>query len=163
MLSIKIVEYITQQVTNSHPEFDPIFIAAVVWAIFTVFSKPVLKEVRPLIFTAWATLYGWFFLLILALFVDIEYFNLSAMQSIDFNIYLSLIYLGILAGAFGNIVFNTTIKKIGSTNTAIFVNLVPVFGLLFSAILLSENFSLWYIVSFIMIVIGVYLVNKNRN
>ncbi len=138
-----------------------IFMASLIWATFTVFSKPVLKQVKPMIFTAWGSIYGWIVLVVLALVVDFDYLTADTFVNLDTNVYLGLIYLAILAGAVGNIVFNGTIKKIGSSNTAIFVNFVPVFGITFSVILLGEAFSLWYLVSFVLIVTGVTIVNRN--
>jgi len=138
-----------------------IFMAALTWAMFTVFSKPVLKEVKPMIFTAWGTIYGWIVLLVLALIIDFEYIKHDTFVNLDINVYLGLIYLAILAGAVGNIIFNSTIKKIGSSNTAIFVNFVPVFGLTFSVLFLGEIFSIWYLVSFVLIVTGVTIVNRS--
>ena len=137
-----------------------IFLASLTWAIFTVFSKPVLKEVKPMIFTAWGTIYGWIVLVVLALVVDFDSLDLETFINLDMNVYLGLIYLAILAGAVGNIIFNSTIKKIGSSNTAIFVNFVPIFGITLSVIFLGELFSLWYLVSFVLIFTGVTIVNK---
>lgn len=138
-----------------------IFMASLTWAIFTVFSKPVLKEVKPMVFTAWGSFYGWVVLVALALIVDFDYLVADTFVNLERNVYLGLIYLAILAGTVGNIIFNTTIKKIGSSNTAIFVNFVPVFGITLSVLFLGELFSLWYLVSFVLIVTGVTIVNRN--
>jgi drug/metabolite transporter (DMT)-like permease len=138
-----------------------IFMASLTWALFTVFSKPVLKEVKAMVFTAWGTIYGWIVLVVLALFVDFEYLTADTFVDLEMNVFLGLIYLAILAGAAGNIIFNSTIKKIGSSNTAIFVNFVPVFGITFSVLFLGELFSLWYLVSFVLIFTGVTIVNRN--
>ena len=46
-----------------------------------------------------------------------------------------LVYLGVFAAAIANTLFSSGIQKIGPTQTAIFVNMVPVVGVLSSVLL----------------------------
>lgn len=139
-----------------------IFLAALVWALFTVLSRPLLKQIKPLTFTAWTTVYGWIFLLISTLIVDIEYFSFEQLKSIPTDVIWALMFLAVVAAVYGNIAFNTGIVKIGPSKTAIFVNFVPVFGVFFSVLLLSDEFSMWYFLSFFLIIIGVLIINKEK-
>ena len=52
-------------------------------------------------------------------------------------------------------------KKIGPTKTAIFVNTVPLIGVLSSIIILGDSFSLVYVFAFLLIVFGVNVVNNS--
>src|SRR6266581_2610246 len=54
------------------------------------------------------------------------------------------------------------VSKIGAGRAAIFGNLVPVFGVITSVLLLRENLSPWHGVSFLLILTGVVLVNRQR-
>ena len=54
------------------------------------------------------------------------------------------------------------VSKIGAGRAASFGNLVPVFGVITSVLLLRENLSPWHGVSFLLILTGVVLVNRQR-
>ncbi|MHA2031281.1 MAG: DMT family transporter [Candidatus Kariarchaeaceae archaeon] len=133
-----------------------IFFAAVTWASFTAFSRPVLQEIKPLTFTAWGSLYGWILLLFISPVQGTWFVEM------DREVIFGLLYLALVAGVYGNIFYNTGVKKIGPSRTSIFVNLVPIFGVISSLILIpEEDFNVWYIVSISLILWGVSLVNKN--
>ena len=133
-----------------------IFFAALTWAIYTVFSRPLYKRVHPLAFNAWSTFFGWVFLGILA------FREKPWAVHPSFKVTISLIYLGVFGAAIANTIFSTSIKNIGSSRTAVFVNLVPIFGILSSVVILREETSFIYVVSFIIIVSGIYLVQRER-
>lgn len=135
-----------------------IFVSAGTWALYTVFSRPVYQKVNPVVFQFWATVYGVLLLGILALFEQpwkYMTFNADAMYAI--------VYLGIFAAALANSLFSWGIKLIGPTRTSIFVNLVPVIGVFGSIMLIHEKFSIIYVLSFILIVIGVRLVQQKSS
>ena len=54
------------------------------------------------------------------------------------------------------------VTKIGAGRASVFSNLVPVFGVLTSALILQEAVSIWTVVSLALIMTGVYLVNAKR-
>ncbi|MDH5403408.1 MAG: DMT family transporter [Candidatus Heimdallarchaeota archaeon] len=134
-----------------------ILFAAICWAFFTVFSRPILQKIKPIVFTAWIMFYGWIFLFIIAIIIGIEIPPLSEVAVIG-----SLLYMAIFAMVIAYILFNKSVGKIGPSKTAIFVNLVPIIGVTSSVLILRENFSLWYIVSLIMIFTGIYVVNSEK-
>lgn len=133
-----------------------IFFAALTWATFTVFAKPVLKQVKPLTFSAWAAFYGWIALMLLS-FTEGRPWDVK----FEAKVFYSLIYLALAAAVYGNIIYNHGVKSIGASRSSIFVNLVPVFGVISSVIILpEEKFSYWYLVALFLILLGVYIVNK---
>ncbi|MHA2276241.1 MAG: EamA family transporter, partial [Candidatus Kariarchaeaceae archaeon] len=82
-------------------------------------------------------------------------------NDITFNTTWRLAYLGIFAAALANTFYSLSVKHIGPSRTSIFVNLAPLFGVLFSVLLIDEIFSIWYIVSFFIIFSGIYVVNNS--
>jgi drug/metabolite transporter (DMT)-like permease len=56
----------------------------------------------------------------------------------DWKVIVSLLYLGILGTAVAFVWYYTSIKRVGASVTAIFTNLVPVFGVAISVLLLGE-------------------------
>lgn len=133
-----------------------IFLAAVVFATYTIFSRYCYKLMSPYILTAWGTFYG----LIILLLISVSERNEP--KTIDGELILALLYLSLAAGVFGFLIYNWGANEIGPTRVAIFINSVPIFGVLTSVVLLGEVFSIWHVISFIMIGVGVYLVNKRK-
>tara|TARA_B100000085_G_scaffold56497_1_gene49489 strand:+ start:485 stop:1378 length:894 start_codon:yes stop_codon:yes gene_type:complete len=132
-----------------------IFSGALVWALYTSFSRPVYDKISPLRFQVWATIFGWLMLGVISLFEKpwtLEY----TQEGIS-----GLFYLGLFAAAISNTFFSYSVKKIGPTKTAIFVNTVPLIGVLSSIIILGDSFSLVYVFAFLLIVFGVNVVNNS--
>ncbi|MCY3413658.1 MAG: DMT family transporter [Candidatus Heimdallarchaeota archaeon] len=162
-VSLIVLQSPNQDVENRILGDAIILIAATVWAGFTSLSKPMFKHIKPLSFTALITFYGWLILGITAFIAYPSYFNLTVIKSLSNDVVYSLLFLAIFAAAFANISFNKSIGIIGPSRTAVFVNLVPIFGVLFSILLLGDAFSLFYILALLLIISGVYLVNKKKN
>ncbi|MFW9992759.1 MAG: DMT family transporter [Candidatus Odinarchaeota archaeon] len=70
-----------------------------------------------------------------------------------------ILVLGGLASFLGFFFYLHAIRKIGATNSGIFINLVPVVGTLSSAILLQEPIYWTFIVGLIFISAGIFLIN----
>jgi drug/metabolite transporter (DMT)-like permease len=134
-----------------------IFGAALVWATYTTFSRPVYQRISVFKFQFWASFYGWILLGIIALFE--QPWNHQFQGSTLFYIF----YLGVFAAAIANSLFSQGIKIIGPTKTSVFVNFIPLVGVIFSIILLSDKFSWIYIASFVLIFSGVRIVNKSKS
>ncbi len=133
-----------------------IFGGALVWALYSTFSRPVYEHVEPITYQAWASFYGWLGLGVVSLFEN----PLSVRPST--TSWLILIYLGLFAAAIANSIFSFGIKSIGPSKTSIFVNLVPILGAILATLLLGENFSYIYILAFFLIISGVRLVTKRE-
>jgi drug/metabolite transporter (DMT)-like permease len=125
------------------------------WAIYTLTGKPVLKHTTPLQASAWASLIGLIMLLLLAT-------QESFPAVIPVHTWWALAYLGIAGTVIAFVWYYDGIKKIGPMKTAIFTNLVPVFAVLLSVIILHEKVS-WYTWSGgILVIGGVILVTRIR-
>ena len=68
--------------------------------------------------------------------------------------------MALLSTVVGYFFYVEGVSKIGASRAAIFSNLVPVFGVISSILLLRENASPWHGVSFLLILAGVVLVNR---
>jgi drug/metabolite transporter (DMT)-like permease len=53
--------------------------------------------------------------------------------------------------------WNRAISTIGLARTAVFIYWVPIFGVLFAALLLGEALTLWHLAGFVAVVGGTYL------
>src|SRR5947208_10052803 len=105
---------------------------------------------------AWISLFGWLFLIPLSLLEAPWTYSWSPPP------WLGILYLALLSTVVGYFFYVVGVSKIGAGRAAIFGNLVPVFGVITSVLLLKENLSPWHGVSFLLILTGVVLVNRQR-
>jgi len=142
-----------------------VFGGAIVYALYTVLlrrfvstAKADLSRHSPssLSILAWVSLFGWLFLIPFSLLES------PWAYSWPVNSWFGITYLAILSTVVGYFFYVEGVSKIGAGRAAIFGNLVPVFGVITSALLLGENVSPWHGVSFLLILAGVLLVNKAK-
>ena len=126
------------------------------WATYTLISRKVLEMLSPIVATTYGTLWGFVFLSVGAVgeFKDIDWMLL------DWRVWTSVFYLGAFGTVLGFIWYYQGIQTVGPSRTAIFTNLVPAFGVLFSAAMLGEPILISMVVGGLIAVLGVSLVNK---
>jgi len=130
--------------------------AVLSWATYTLISRKVLETLSPIVATTYGTLWGFVFLSIGAVgeFKEIDWILL------DWRIWTSVFYLGAFGTVLAFIWYYQGIQTVGPSRTAIFTNLVPAFGVLFSAVLLDEPILISMVVGGLIAALGVALVNK---
>ena len=130
--------------------------AVLSWATYTLISRKVLETLSPIVATTYGTLWGFVFLSIGAVgeFKEIDWILL------DWRIWTSVFYLGAFGTVLPFIWYYQRIQTVGPSRTAIFTNLVPAFGVLFSATLLDEPILISMVVGGLIAALGVALVNK---
>ena len=142
-----------------------VFGGAVAYAIYTVTLRRFVGANRAdntspapssLAILAWISLFGWVFLIPLSLSEAPWTYSWSPVS------WLGVVYLALLSTVVGYFFYVEGVSKIGAGRAAIFGNLVPVFGVITSVLLLNENLSPWHGVSFLLILAGVVLVNKQK-
>jgi drug/metabolite transporter (DMT)-like permease len=77
--------------------------------------------------------------------------------------WLGLIYLGVFPSALGYVLRYYLIQSIGVSTFASSLNLIPVFGVLLSAVLLGEVLSPTVFVSLTLIVTGLFILRRGHN
>jgi len=123
------------------------------WAFYTYFAKDALTFATPLQASTWAILMGMVFILF---FVPFEPFPVY----VDWTVWLAIIYLGICGSVLGFVWYYEGIKAIGPVKTSAFNNLIPIFAMLLSVVLLGETIHGYMIYGSAMVISGVYLINK---
>jgi len=150
------------QVLNRPLGVTLVFGGAAAYALYTVmlrrfFSKNLADNHGPqqssLSILSWISLFGWFFLIPFSL--------LEAPWTYSWNAgsWLGILYLAILSTIIGYFLYIEGVSKIGAGRSGVFTNLVPVFGVL-TSVFIGENISPWTGVSFLLILAGVLLVNR---
>ena len=109
--------------------------APLAWALYTIVGKKVLRTFPPLVATAYASLFGTVLLLPAA---ALEGSLLSGVHRLTVYGWISVLQLALLGTVVGFVWWYEGVERLGASRAAVFVNLVPLFGVLLSALILSE-------------------------
>lgn len=77
----------------------------------------------------------------------------------DLHLTSSVLFLGLGASVICFFIWNIAIARLGAGRTALFGNLIPVFSSLEAAALLNEKITIFHMVSFSLVVIGLIIAN----
>ena len=125
----------------------------VAWAIYTIAGKDALKTTTPLQASAWAALSGCIMLL---LFAGTETYP----EFVPGKVWVALSYLGIIGTVLAFVWYYEGVIKLGVTRTAVFNNLVPVFALILSVVILHEQVYVYTYVGALLVIGGVVIINR---
>jgi drug/metabolite transporter (DMT)-like permease len=128
------------------------------WAAYTIIGRFALKGLSPVAATTYAAAWG---LLLLGGGAVLEAPHVD-WAALDWQVYAAIAYLGVFGTVIGFIWYYQGVKTIGPARTAVFNNLVPVFGILLAALLLAEPVLLSMIVGGLLVVGGVTLTNRQK-
>ncbi len=136
-----------------------LLIAAISWAIGSLYSHKAVLPNNILISTGMMLFVGGIFLLGIGMIIE---FNTLYVSKISTSSILSLIYL-IIIGTTGWLGFFWILRNTTATLANTFAYVSPVIAVFLAWIILDENINLRIIVATIVIIVGVILiVNKNK-
>lgn len=135
-----------------------LLIAVILWAYYSVSSKPILKIYSPLKFTGITMTVG------SLLFFPFSLNELKKLQfsEISFQAWMWLFYSGALALSFSLVIWFISVKKVGNSQTAIYSNLQPVSAIIFAHFILLEKITSNLIIGALIIFIGIYLTRLGK-
>lgn len=134
--------------------------STIVVALWLRLSKSVLGNLNPKVYTALSlqlgTLIGLPFMLLLVKDRNINF---------SYSSIIALLYLGIGCSLFANWAWNKGLSETETNKSGIFLALEPVFGVLFSIILLNDSlsFTSWVGVALVILSAAVCLVLPKKN
>ncbi len=130
--------------------------AALLWALTTTLSTPLVGVVLPTRLALWSTTLVLPFHGLLLGFYAPTSWDLGGAQ------WGRIAYAGVLSTGIAYILWNRTIKDAGPSLAAVYANLVPVFALAASALLLDETITATQLGGGTLIVTGVLLARRRR-
>lgn len=131
--------------------------AALAFALGSLYSKLVLKDMDAVVLTGYQLTFGGALLLLVGLLNGGRLYQFSFLAGVLFA------YL-VLISSVGFAVWTLLIKYNDVTRIAIYNCLNPVFGTILSGIFLSENILKWKnAIALLFVVAGIYLVNTVKN
>lgn len=132
-----------------------IFGAVVSWAAYTLIGKRVLSNLSPLAATTYAALIG-----TAMLAVATAATGGFAWPPPTWQAWVAFGFLGAFGTAVAFVWFYDGVRALGPARTAVFINLVPVFAIALGATLLGEAVDASMIVGGLIVVAGVWLLNR---
>jgi len=143
-----------------------IMFAALTWATSAILMKkamaspaPDAKEpLSPLELTIWASVVG---LGVLTPWAAIETIQFGV-PHISSGVWISILFLAILSTVLAYVWFAEGINTIGAGKAALYVYLIPVFGILSGWLLIDEKLGWSLLISFLLIVGGVALAQSEK-
>lgn len=132
------------------------FLGALAQALSFVWISKLKPSFDPRLFTGYMMVAGG---ICLFLWSGIDSKNFTDVAGLGklFDIKLAFVFIfsAVLATGFGHMTYNYAIKHVGPAESAIFINLNTLFGLLGASFFLGEVINLYDILGFILIIIGI--------
>ncbi|MEO6314116.1 MAG: DMT family transporter [Chitinophagaceae bacterium] len=132
-----------------------VFISAFAFAVYNILVKKKPAGISPFVFLFTVFALGTLLLLPFYLY---EVMRVPAIRWTS-NTLAIIIYVGIGNSIIGYLFWNAAIKKIGSTATALFANLIPIFSTIEAVIFLGETFSSIHFISGLIVITGLVIAN----
>ncbi len=126
------------------------------WTAYTIFGRSVLIEMSPLSAVFYSSIAGSIMLFLPAIYEGLP----GLLLTINAESWTALAYLGVFGTALGFTWYYRGINAIGTSRAAVFINMVPVFGVLLSWLILSETFKPAVIFGGLLVLAGVKLANS---
>ena len=128
------------------------------WSIYSIIGRRIMKEMSPMTTTAWAGAFGTLMMLVLCL---TQGFDGSVPLSGTNWIWFAYICLG--SGLVAFTLWNVGVHEVGPNKASFFINLIPLFGILFSVLMLGESVGWFHGGGAILIIGGVVLATRSRS
>jgi len=125
--------------------------AGVVWAVYNLMTKKVVNRYPPVTLLFYTTLFGTLFMLPMALIERGQWAPPTAMS------FSMMLFLGVFCSVAAFLLYNRGLKTMSASSVTSMLNLVPIFGVFFSYILLGEQVTLRKFIGGAVVIFGVML------
>ncbi|MFW9788237.1 MAG: DMT family transporter [Candidatus Thorarchaeota archaeon] len=132
-----------------------ILTAMFTWGIYSSIGKEAMKTLSPLEVTTGGSIIGAFLFGMGAITEGI--WALPALVNPVF--WINILYLSVCVTFIGFLFYFIGIKELGATRAGGFTNLIPVFGTVFSYLLLQELIYWTYGIGLLLVVMGIVIIN----
>lgn len=147
-----------------------ILLAALAYAIYTVISRFFLNNTREntesyqpssIWILTWISLFGFLITTPIALIISPEFIIPATYLTIPPRVWMGISYLAFISTIGAYTFYLEGVKRLNASRAAIFQALVPLFGVLFSAFFLQEEFNVFvYPFALLLVIVGIILVNR---
>ena len=135
-----------------------IFGCVLSWTLYSVIGKTAMRGLSPLAAVSWSAIAGTLMLLVPGMYYGV----LPEATSYSWSTWGSIGYLGLFGTVIGFFWYFQGIQLIGPSRAAVFINFVPVNGVLLATLVLGEPLNLSLLLGGLLVVCGAYLANAPK-
>ncbi|MBN2269074.1 MAG: DMT family transporter [Sedimentisphaerales bacterium] len=132
------------------------FCCVLSWTAYSLVGKAVMKDISPVIAVSYSATIGAALLCIPALASGM----IASIPHYTKTHWLWIIYLAVFATVIGFLWYYEAIKSIGPVRAGLFINFVPIFGMLLAFFILREKITLSLAIGAVLVISGVCLTNR---
>jgi len=136
-----------------------ILVTSLCWSLFTVLAKPLMEKSSMIKVVSVTFVFGTIFLIPFG----IPDFMRMDWQAVSYTAWGGVVYSFLLANVLGYIIWFYAVSKVGTVQTAIFSNIVPVLAVIIAAVYLEESITVMQITGGLCIIAGVTLTRLTGN
>jgi drug/metabolite transporter (DMT)-like permease len=133
------------------------FGSVVLWGFYTVLAKR-FADVDPAVFTAAITVIGTVMLVPAALIES----GRALVSPISTEGWLRITYLGAMPSALAYLLYSRALRDLDASQVGIFINLVPVLGVVSGVVFLGETITGLGILGGVLVLVGVWISSRNE-
>ncbi len=133
-----------------------LLVSAFAWSLYTIFNRPNVISYGALTTNVYQITFATIVLYAATLRRGIPWGEVSSSP----DVLLNLGYLGIFCSAVGYLLYLYALRSLGPTVVSAFINLVPVFGVAGSALILGERVTLVQLMGGAIVVLGIFAVER---
>jgi drug/metabolite transporter (DMT)-like permease len=136
-----------------------VLMAPLAWAFYTVLSKPLLSKYPPFHVAAYTSIAGTISFMSIPFLQD---GTIERIGNLDRQGWAAAIFASVLAYALAYFLWYKGLEYLTPSQTAIYIYLVPVFGVLSAWLILGETITIWLVLGGLSILAGVAITNMAR-
>ena len=133
-------------------------LASVLWGAYTAMNKTVVHDVSP----TGATFFGIVVALPFLIGIGVPYLDTVAWPEVGLWVWGAIIFSGGLSTGLAFAIWNTAVKNVGASNTAVYNNLVPFIALIGGALFLGEPVAWIQLIGGALIIGGLFVMRRDR-
>ena len=133
-----------------------IFGCVICWSSYTLIGKLALERLSPLLATTWAAIFA---VILLAPAACLESGAAAFLHFSPLD-WFCLAFLGLIGTSLGFTFYYQGIVRLGADRAAVFINLVPIFGILCGWLFLGESLGWYMAVGLVMVLAGIRLTQR---
>jgi drug/metabolite transporter (DMT)-like permease len=134
-----------------------ILISAVNWAVFSALSRRGLKTHSASVMMFYIMLIGWVFTTVIFLTSS----GMGEIPSVTFNGWMAVGFLGIFCSGLAYIAWYDALQALSTAQTGVFLYIEPLVAVVVAFFILGEPITLASLIGGVVILFGVWLVNRN--
>jgi drug/metabolite transporter (DMT)-like permease len=135
-----------------------VFVATLLWGVYSVTAKRMMHQLSPLLLTAMTTSIGVLFLIPVSLWE----LSVNPVPVLRADLLLVFLYLGLFPSVIALLLWNRSVLIYGPSRASLVYNTMPLYGVVLSVLYLGETLKLYQLIGGSVILAGVVIGTRGR-